>query len=118
MKIPTELLVLSAFFAGVHIIRTGAFIPSLIPGMLTGAVFLAVRKKFFCGLYDILLIVMLAVLLQDPGQQLRVIALLLILWGAAGAVTRCLNKKKDRHAIPLVPVIMISYTVVSRFTLP
>ena len=110
-KIPTELLSAAGIFAVVRCIESPVSVFSLFSVLLIGLAFCVFQKKTGIGTYDILLIIILGVMLLYTALQVKFIAVLLILWGAAGVAAGVLKNRRDL-SIPLVPLISFSYYAV------
>ena len=113
-KIPTELLAAAGLISAIAVFRSAESSFPVLSAIVIGFVFFCFRKRIGIGLYDILLIVILGVTLQDPVLQLKFAALILILWGVFGLIIGVLKNRKDL-SIPLVPLVTFSYYAVYSF---
>ena len=112
-KIPTELLILSgtvSFLCGDHV-------PDPLPvvtAVSAALVFLIIDpKKTGIARYDIVLTAILAMHCTDILQQIRFVSVLMILWGSVGLILRYVRKGSASMKIPLSPVILTAYAVLS-----
>ncbi len=113
-KIPTELLILTAF--GLCLIK-GPEIRSLpFPGavLFPGIALYVFREKIGIAFYDICLFILLGIFVYSIDFQAKYFAVFLILWGLAGGIFGLLQKKE--RTIPLAPFLVLSFFLCSGFS--
>ena len=112
-KIPSELLAAAMLAAIPAFIEKGINFPVMSAAFLAAGAVFHWREKIGIAAYDVFLIFMLSLLLEEMIGIMKFYSIFMILWGITGSLVKTI--KKEERCIPLAPLIFISYLAVCNF---
>ena len=115
LKIPAEMLVITALGIIYTTIYKNFTIPALAAALIFGIVLFVFSKKIGIAPFDVILTFLISILLTTSFiSVIQYYALVLILFGLAGLSLKKVIKKEQK--IPLAPLIVIAFVITNTIT--
>lgn len=109
-RIPTEFLMLLYVSILPGIITQGNW-AYVLTSLVLWSLWWIAQKEGLIAIYDVWLLLPLALYLNDTKKALLFYALFLVLWGCFALILRYLCKKDPHTKIPLAPLMALSFVI-------